>query len=1120
MPHHESPPMAPAIMVNKAGDSSAPPPSQEDINAILNATFSAKTSKASVDSAYALTELLLNSVGFRGLKGYGILDEIKKSAANKKDAVRREGAMNALGALFEKFPLTQRISEAILLVQEDGLVSAALDALADKTASVRESSQYAIDALFGNLSAEAKVFGLLPVLVKHLAKKSGKWQGAVAAFELIGRMADKAKIGMESLEAEREKDILREALGKKLEGLIPVVESGMHDLKNEVGKQALKAMNSLTTLLQNDDIAPRIPLLVKSIEDPSTQSLQKAIHALSQTTFVAIVTSPVLALVTPLLERSLNTPTTTQEVTRQTVVVVENLTKLVHDPIEARAFLPKLKPGVQTVADRASLPEVREIGARALAVIEKAMADRDDSVDIGALARTNPSDVQKVLDKQVSIHGHLQNFPGDAEVWTATRNYISEMVAEVVSQRHLFRVKDLIEPYIEPLLNPGEATKIAEAVHAFYVEEDNRKFGEPVKEDDGEVEIVNATFSLGYGGMLLLSHTNLRLLKGHRYGLCGRNGAGKSTLMRSIAGGKLEGFPPQDEVKTWFVEHNQGEDADLSILEYVSKDARFTETQERISEVLEEVGFTAGPEGRQSHNVGSLSGGWKMKLALARAMLGKADVLLLDEPTNHLDVANVKWLQEYLKNHTEITSMIVSHDSGFLDEVCTDIYHYEGKKLAHYKGNLAAFVKVKPEAKSYYTLSATQVQFKFPPPGILTGVKSNTRAILRMTNCTYTYPGASKPSLYDASCALSLSSRVAIIGANGAGKSTLIKMLTGETIPQEGKVEKHPNLRIGYIKQHALEHVEMHMEKTPNQYLQWRYANGDDREVLMKQTRVLTDEDKKQLDTPIDLGDGKGPRKIEALIGRQKWKKSFQYEVKWMHMLPKFNTMISRETLLERGFQKMVQEFDDHEASREGLGFRQLEPKVISKHFEDLGMDPEIANHNEISGLSGGQKVKVVLAGAMWNNPHLLVLDEPTNFLDRDSLGGLAVAIRDFKGGVIMISHNEEFVGALCPEQWHVADGRVAHKGHLAVSLDRFEDSRPGSTAASSQVSSAAPSTNGTPVMSEAEGKDDMKFRARKKKKMTRAQLKDREVRRRLRHIEWLNSPKGTPHPPDTDDEA
>lgn len=234
-------------------------------------------------------------------------------------------------------------------------------------------------------------------------------------------------------------------------------------------------------------------------------------------------------------------------------------------------------------------------------------------------------------------------------------------------------------------------------------------------------------------------------------------------------------------------------------------------------------------------------------------------------------------------------------------------------------------------------------------------------------------------------------------------------------------------------------------------------------------------------------------------------------------MLPKNNSQVSRETLLEWGYQKLIQEFDDHEASREGLGFRILEPKIISKHFEDVGLDPEIANHNQISGLSGGQKVKVVLAGAMWNNPHLLVLDEPTNFLDRDSLGGLAVAIRDYKGGVVMISHNEEFVGALCPEQLHIADGRVTHKGHAAISLDRFEDSRPGSSNVSSTaVSSAAASA----ANSGAEDGGDMKFKAKKKKKLTRAQIKEREVRRRLRHIEWLNSPKGTPHPPDTDDEA
>jgi elongation factor 3 len=880
MPHQVSPTLLPAMAtrISKPSQYSGIPPSPDDVFALWNTTITTDNPQTSLDASYALTDLLIRSVGVRGLLAYNLIPEIKKAAGDKKIGAKRESAQYVLGAMFEKFPREQPLSEVVFLLQDGGLLPLVLDGLADKGSSVRESAQYAVDELFRNLDSEALVVGLLPALLRYLAKPTGKWQGTVGAYTLLGNMAEKAKMGTGSREEEQAKDVLRESMGKALKELIPVVEGGMHDLKAEVAKAALKTMNLLTTLLQNDDVSPRIPLLIDTMKNPSAQTLQKAIHALSQTTFVAIVTSPVLALLTPLLERSLNTPSTPQEVLRQTVVVVENLTKLVHDPVEARTFLPKLKPGVQKVRDSASLPEVRELGKRAADVIDKAMGDVREGVANGQIAQTTSDDVLKVLETQLRSQGGVQREYGS--LWKLGQVYVAEMVREDVNARALERIPGRVAPYLRYLLPDENCKAIADAVHNHFVAEDRRKYGEPVKEDTGDVEIVNADFSLAYGGMLLLSHTNLRLLKGHRYGLCGRNGAGKSTLMRSIAEGKLEGFPSKEELRTCFVEHNQGEDADLSILEFISKDPELAaEGQDRISEVLAKVGFTAGPDGRQSHKVGSLSGGWKMKLALARAMLMRADVLLLDEPTNHLDVANVKWLQDYLKAHTEITSLIVSHDSGFLDAVCTDIYHYEHKKLVCYQGNLNDFVKVKPEAKSYYTLSATNAQFKFPPPGILSGVKSNTRSIIRMTGCSYTYPGASKPSLQDVSCQLTLSSRVAIIGANGAGKSTLIKLLTGEIIPQQGKVEKHPNLRIGYIKQHALEHVEMHMEKTPNQYLQWRYANGDDREVLMKQTRMLTDEDRKQMAKFIDLGDGKGERQVEALIGRQKWKKSFQYEV-------------------------------------------------------------------------------------------------------------------------------------------------------------------------------------------------------------------------------------------------
>ena len=878
MPHYVSPPLThtmPASVPKALGDSGPPP---EDIATILGTVLHAEKAQDSLNAAYGLVESLTSSIGARGLLDYDLIPAIKRAANDKKSGAKRESAMFILGALFERFPRTQPLSEVIFLWHDGGLVSPVLDGLADKGSSVRESAQYAIDELFKNLEPEALVVGLLLTLQSYLSKPTGKWQGTVGAYTLIGKIADRAKMGSGSKEEEQAKDMLRDSMGRTLKELIPVVEAGMHDLKAEVARAASKTMESLTTLLQNDDVAPRIPLLMNTMKNPSPQTLQKAIHALSQTTFVAVVTSPVLALLTPLLERSLNNPSTSQEVLRQTVVVIENLTKLVHDPVEARTFLPKLKPGVQQVKERASLPEVRELGARAIDVIDKAMGEDKNGAADGQVARTTPDDVLKILNAKISGAGGVRQ--EETEFWKIGQHYTAAMACEDVNARVLARLRSRVSPYLRRLLDSEQCEQVAEGVQQHFVQEDHRKYGAPANDDTGQVEIVNADFSLAYGGMLLLSHTNLRLLKGHRYGLCGRNGAGKSTLMRSIAEGKLEGFPSKDELKTCFVEHNQGEDAELTILEFISKDPELaSQGRDRISAILSEVGFTAGVEGRQSHSVGSLSGGWKMKLALARAMLMGADVLLLDEPTNHLDVTNVKWLQEYLKQHTEITSLIVSHDSGFLDEVCTDIYHFEQKKLVCYPGNLAAFVKVKPEAKSYYTLSASQIQFKFPPPGILSGVKSNTRSIIRMTGCNYTYPGASQPSLIDASCQLTLSSRVAIIGGNGAGKSTLIKLLTGETIPQKGKVEKHPNLRIGYIKQHALEHVEMHMEKTPNQYLQWRYANGDDREVLMKQTRILTDEDRAQMNKYVDLGDGRGERRVENLMGRQKYKKTFQYEV-------------------------------------------------------------------------------------------------------------------------------------------------------------------------------------------------------------------------------------------------
>lgn len=371
---------------------------------------------------------------------------------------------------------------------------------------------------------------------------------------------------------------------------------------------------------------------------------------------------------------------------------MENLTKLVHDPVEAREFLPRLQPGVKRIEDTASLPVVRSLAKVANATMEKAMKTGAVGVDGSAPERISVDEVEAELIARVKVK------PSEQRTWEneGVRRYVAGMIREAIVVREWKRIHNCAAPYLRYVIasvdSEAEAKNISSDIESWAKEETLNRFGDGVVEDDGntEVEIVNADFSLAYGGMMLLNHTNLTLHKGHRYGLCGRNGAGKSTLMRSISEGKLEGFPSKEELRTCFVEHKEREERDMSIVEYIkialAESGETGHSDKEIKETLRSVGFEGERVGMM---VGQLSGGWKMKLALAEAMLRRAEVLLLDEPTNHLDVTNVKWLQDYLKAHTEITSLIVSHDSRFLDAVCTDIIHYEEKKLVYYKGNLS-----------------------------------------------------------------------------------------------------------------------------------------------------------------------------------------------------------------------------------------------------------------------------------------------------------------------------------------------------------------------------------------------------------------------------------------------
>merc|ERR1712038_2211111 len=157
--------------------------------------------------------------------------------------------------------------------------------------------------------------------------------------------------------------------------------------------------------------------------------------------------------------------------------------------------------------------------------------------------------------------------------------------------------------------------------------------------------------------------------------------------------------------------------------------------------------------------------------------------------------------------------------------------------------------------------------------------------------------------------------------------------------------------------------------------------------------------------------------------------KDYEYEVKHGGSNVDSGEYLPAKTLKKMGWEKAMKAVVLKIAQRAGLYVRPLSTKNVEKHLEDCGLNREFGTHYRLSALSGGQKVKVVLAAAMWNQPHILILDEPTNYLDRESLGALAGAIETFDGGVVMITHNNEFCSKLCPETWVMDAGHLETKG-------------------------------------------------------------------------------------------
>lgn len=496
-------------------------------------------------------------------------------------------------------------------------------------------------------------------------------------------------------------------------------------------------------------------------------------------------------------------------------------------------------------------------------------------------------------------------------------------------------------------------------------------------------------FSVTFYGSELLQDTKLELSTGNRYGLIGANGCGKSALLAVLGNREV---PIQEHIDIYYLDREVPASEKTAIqavmeadeerikLEKLAEELATIEDNEaqeylmQVYERLDDLGADSA-EARASHLLSGLqftaamqnkkckdfSGGWRMRVSLARALFIRPHLLLLDEPTNHLDLEACVWLEEELKTYSTIL-VLISHSQDFLNGVCNNIMHFDQKKLKMYGGNYDIFMRTRMELDEnqmkQYQWEQDQIshmknyiaRFGHGSAKLARQAQSKEKTLAKMVaggltekvsregsisfcfyscgeipppvvmvqNVSFRYDETTPYIYKNLEFGMDLDTRLALVGPNGAGKSTLLKLIYGELVPTEGMVRRHNHLKMARYHQHLHELLEMDL-------------------------------------SPLD------------------------------YML------------------KMFPDFKDRDGMR----------KVIGRY----GITGK-AQTAPIKQLSDGQKCRVVFAWLSWQVPHMLLLDEPTNHLDMETIDALAEAINGFEGGVVLVSHDFRLIDQVAKEIW------------------------------------------------------------------------------------------------------
>jgi len=507
--------------------------------------------------------------------------------------------------------------------------------------------------------------------------------------------------------------------------------------------------------------------------------------------------------------------------------------------------------------------------------------------------------------------------------------------------------------------------------------------------------------TLLFHGHEILQDATINLNHGRRYGLLGPNGCGKSTLLACLGRRELE---IQDHIDIYYMDREMPASDATALEAVVSADAErerlereadelgaaeemTPEIEERLErvwrrlddlgaetaearagQILAGLGFSKAMQAKRTRD---FSGGWRMRIALARALFLNPTLLILDEPTNHLDLEACVWLEDRLAKNDQIL-LFTSHSADFLNAVCTNIIDLKQKRLKYYTGNYDSYVQTKAEEeenqmkkykweqeqirdmKEYIARfghgsaklarqaqSKEKVLAKMVAEG-LTERPETERAIrirfkeagklpppvLQFTNVSFGYPGA-KELYRNLELGVDSDSRVALVGPNGAGKSTLLKLMTGQNEPTEGRVQRHNHLKLGEYHQHLTERLDLSLSA-----LDW-----------------------------------------------------------------------------------MAREF----------GGQAADMRAVVGRFGISGRNQSVT----MAQLSDGLRCRVALAWLAHREPNVLLLDEPTNHLDLETIDALADGINAWDGGVVLVSHDFRLIGQVAKEIWIVDHGVAKWDGDI-----------------------------------------------------------------------------------------